>query len=402
MIDVVKLLEKKIAVPISPDEVQERLAARKSRNFDKKESGELTLYKHGSTLNLSDPVMSEPELRALMEKRGMPFDPRYMSRQVRYWASDQRVDAHGDIVLQKWDFSKFEKNSPMPWSHNWYAPPIGRHLSWDVTSRSDGSYAGPATRTFGIFALPEHSKIADDVQSLVKAGMLPCCSVGFEPIEVLDIKDPEERKKLGLGRWGMIYAHNALLEVSPTTIPANPGAMTFSLYKSAAEQKLLTPANIGVLRELRRQEAMRTVDPEQSFSKSEAALFEMVQHIFPGYTMRRHDDIEEPVASDEVTQVETKAFYKLVEDSLADLKKTVASCATKEEVFTLSKSIDEVRGSVDELGGLVQDVRDSAVTLSDEEDKEETEEQGDSSPLKLSALQSAYKKLSEFKATINS
>ena len=403
MIDVKKLLESKAAVLITPPELKDRLATNKSRAFQMKECGDLTLYKHGAAMSMKDGLMSEVELKALMEKRGMEFDPAYMGRQVRYWASDQRVDAHGDIVLQNWDFTKFEKNSPMPWSHNWYAPPIGRHLSWDVTNRSDSGYAGPATRTFGVFALPQHSKQADDVQKLVQAGMLPCCSVGFEPMDILDVKDTEERKKLGLGRWGVVYAKSALLEVSPTTIPANPGAVTFSLFKSAAEQQLLTPDNLAVLREIRRQEAMRTSDPEETFSKSEAALFELVKYIFPGYTMRRHTDIEEPVVSDEITQTENKSLLQSIETNLAALKKTLEGCASKDEVSALTKSIDEVRGSVDELGGLVQDVRDSMdVPESDTTNEGEVEEPGEGSPLKLSALQTAFKKLQDIRATFTS
>lgn len=179
-------------------------------------------------------TLSASALRQKVEALGMPWDDRFLMRTVPYWMSDERVDSMGDIVRQVWDFSLFAKNSPMPWAHNWGGQAIGRVVDWKTKSRQDPDYVGKALYGLGLFALSDQGEA---ILSLVKSGFLPSGSVGFRPLEILNVTDPEERAKLGLGKYGLVFSKSALLEFSPVMLPANPGAhiIPAGLSKSALD-----------------------------------------------------------------------------------------------------------------------------------------------------------------------
>jgi hypothetical protein len=179
-------------------------------------------------------ALSPTALRQKLEALGMPWDDRYLMRTIPYWMSDERVDSMGDIVRQVWDFSLFEKNSPMPWAHNWSGQAVGRVVDWKTKSRQEPDYVGKALYGLGLFALSEQGEA---ILSLVKSGFLPSGSVGFRPLEILNVTDPDERAKLGLGKYGLVFSKSALLEFSPVLLPANPGAhiIPAGLSKSALD-----------------------------------------------------------------------------------------------------------------------------------------------------------------------
>jgi len=216
------------------------------------DSGLLITCKDSQVRGLSLPGgMSADKIKSLVSKRGMPWRDEYASRVIPYWGSDERVDGMGDIVRQDWIFETFEKNSPMPFSHSWNQPPVGRIIGWEVVKRrpkeeeeKDG-YKGPALFLAGLFATKEDSALADSIFRLAKARILVGGSVGFHSRKTINIQDSKERAALGLGKWGLVFEQNELIEFSPTTIPANPGAI--SPFTLEQEAKNLLPVDLETL-----------------------------------------------------------------------------------------------------------------------------------------------------------
>ena len=145
-------------------------------------------------------------------------------RTRRYVYSDERVDRHGDVILAKgWDVASFAAaEGPILWGHNHGAPPIGKS-SKPVKKRVDEmwSLVGDVT-----FAEDEVNPEAGLIWRLADAGFLKTGSVGFKPIQARygeDLTD-KEREKWGLGKWGVLFEAQELLEFSIVSVPANPGA----------------------------------------------------------------------------------------------------------------------------------------------------------------------------------
>lgn len=235
-------------------------------------------------------------LKKLVSDRGMPWRDDYVARAIPYWASDERVDGMGDIVRQDWVFDIFEKNSPMPLSHNWNAPPVGRVVDWQVRDRTEKDYTGPALYLLCLFAADGDSTVADSVYRLVKSRVMVGGSVGFQPDRVVDVKDDKERGQLGLGKWGLIFEQNHLLEFSPCTIPANPGAVVPAALEGHADE--LRALDFNVLREVARRQAIAE-ESEDAFVALEQLLLPVARKLWPEYEFAPTDDLDDPIAIEE-------------------------------------------------------------------------------------------------------
>jgi hypothetical protein len=235
------------------------------------------------------------QLQKLVEARGMDWRDEYVQRAIPYWASDERVDNMGDIVRQNWDFKQFEQNSPMPYSHNWMQPPVGRVVDWEVMQRK-GDYAGPALALLGVFATKEDWEWADTVFRLVKNRFLVAGSVGFYPKTIIHVTDAAERQKLGLGQYGYVLDDNTLLEYSPTTLPANPGAVVLNSLRTNKGDT--TVRDIHFLRELLRLDTVGRKDAKSRWGEYETALLSVARAIFPKSRFEYHSELDVPVLLD--------------------------------------------------------------------------------------------------------
>lgn len=242
--------------------------------------------------NLGLPLGDE-SIRVLCEARGMPWRPEYIGRTVPYFGSDERVDSMGDIVRQSWIFDLFEKNSPMPFSHDWGQPPVGKVIFWEVMKRNDEDYKGKALFLLGLFATADDWEWADTVFRLVNARLLVSGSVGFRPDIVIDVKDDKERAKLGLGRYGLVFEDNHLLEYSPTTIPANAGATIPRLLQASVKD--LQPYDVHVLRELQRERIYGTKGDRAEWMKTETMILSVARALWPEERYEVHKDLDVPV-----------------------------------------------------------------------------------------------------------
>lgn len=271
-------------------------AQRPSTTVERDADGRARVHKEIGTLDSVTAVPDPEELRRLAEAVGVEWRAGYEERVVPYWASDERVDRHGDIVRQRWVFDNFSMNPVVPYSHNWDAPPIGNTIRWQVANRSDDAYSGPALHLLNLFAPADVWAFADTIYRLVRSGFLKASSVGFYPQIVIDVKDEKEREELGLGRWGYILDMNELMEHSPTTIPANVGAV--SLLRSAKSKGMLQPHDIQAIRDMDRQSIKRGEGDLTQWRKRDASWLTIWNSLYPDVSLERHNELDTPITLD--------------------------------------------------------------------------------------------------------
>lgn len=340
-LDAIKSLE-----PLEGSALEERLA---KRGF---EEGRLikrpTLgLKETGVMSVAAPT--DAEVQAKAEALGIEWSDSFNGRAVQYWGSDERVDSVGDIVRQNWDFEDFAKTSPMPFSHNWSQPPVGRIIDWQVTERSDASYKGPALYLLGLFATKDQWEWADTVYRLVKSGLLRGGSVGFRPLKVLDVKDDKERTTLGLGRYGVVFEESSLLEFSPTSIPANPGAVALQMRSSKQKGMSFFPKDLTMIRELLRQGATEQAKPKDYWMSSEAVLLAVGRELFPDMKFELHKDLDVPVLLDE--EGAAGELLAKEDDRIDELYKLVeqVSSTLATHVVESSQVLSDIRSEVERI-----------------------------------------------------
>jgi HK97 family phage prohead protease len=137
------------------------------------------------------------------------------TRSARFVMTAQIVDRYGDIVVTKGgDLTEFNNNPIALWAHDASEFPIGM---WQNINQVNGT---PRRLEGDVGFAPEGTTDdADTVVSLVAAGMVRACSIGFLPKAWESIKDKEDR-------WtGYQFNEWELLECSVCCIPANPAAI---------------------------------------------------------------------------------------------------------------------------------------------------------------------------------
>jgi hypothetical protein len=136
--------------------------------------------------------------------------------------STESVDRAGDIIRQKgWQLGPYRKNPVVLWAHaggfnGEDSIPIGRSVSVGV---EDGRLVGRIQ-----FAVEEDERAAR-IYRLAAAGYIKASSVGFHPLKVNLVPDEKERESIGLGRYGVVFEKQELLEHSLCAVPCNAGAL---------------------------------------------------------------------------------------------------------------------------------------------------------------------------------
>lgn len=332
------------------------------------------------------PIPPVDELRKLAKKRRLEVDDETLvERAHAWWLSDERVDGFGDIVKQNWDFSEYEKNSVIPYSHRWHEPPIGNGLDWKVLDRKETgkqSYDGPALWFLGLFASDGDNPFGDLVFRLTKSGFLKGISAGFYADEVIIVNDEEEREKLGLGRFGVILNKNHLLEASPTTLPANSGA--YSTLALAKSKGLLRDEDINGVRELYR---ARSSDGDE-WRKNDTAVRSWMRTLFPEVELQEHDDFEEP-------------FITLVSDDDTETRETNVDLSEVNEkldkvLAVLDTSVPSLISALEDVRSLTEDLALKAgINLDNASDPDDESLQGNDVEEALRKLEEAQRSLQE-------
>ena len=131
-------------------------------------------------------------------------------RQVGVIAGTSQLARDGHIVdMEGMDLSNYRKNPVVHWQHDPFMV-VGISPALDVI--------GHVLYSLVEFAPAGVSPVADQVCSLVKAGVIRACSIGFEPRESKPL-DPSRP------RGGQHITKSELLEISFVGVPADPGAL---------------------------------------------------------------------------------------------------------------------------------------------------------------------------------
>ena len=351
--------ELKSAEPISIDDAEKIIIDRAEKmsktaspvlagqtSCHRSDDGRLVVSK---AVGLAVKAVTSDNVEALAKGRGIDWRPEYAGRAVDYWASDERVDRHGDIVRQFWDFENFRGNPIVLYSHDWGLPPIGNSLMEEVINRevrrADGTivYSGPALRVLALFALGWDW--AETIFNLVSGGFLKAGSVGMFPKAILRIQDPEERNRLGINEWGLVYGTpdlpNELVEWTIASVPANPGALQASL-RTLATQKKIGPASVQVVRDLARRDVARGRGDTKAWQRRDEEVVALWKSVFPSMRSPKHVDLDEPVLLQEFDgSAEPKAVApEDIETLRAEMSGKLAS---------IESAVDDVRSMLDEL-----------------------------------------------------
>ena len=298
------------------------------------------------------------ELRSLMSKRSLNPHEGFELRILPYWASDESVDSYGDIVLQNWDFSIFDKRSPLLNDHEWNMPPIGRVIDWKVATRKTKEYEGDALWLLNYFAPASVSERADSIFRLVNANVLQSGSVGFRPGRVIRVEDPDERAKLGLGQYGVVLDNNTLLEFSTTSLGANTSAEVLRSHKSQ-----LKPFDLMMLREINRRSIAQTTRKKDYLKASEWFLVSLARSFWPEMknSFVPHIDLDSSILLDDKSmEIEFRADVS--DESMG---------AINEKLDALQTWIEQSVGAVK---ALVEEIRDNLGSKKPEEETPPGEE----------------------------
>ena len=284
----------KSAEPLNIDEVARYLSDNDvASNVKVDDEGNCKVIRDSMQPNRKSHNYSNDELRQMAEQSGLVWRDEYADRAIAWWASDERVDRHGDIVLQNWVFDTFKDNPVMLYSHEWDSPPIGSVIKWDVVRRRAEDYQGPSLQLLPIFAMADEYQWADTIYRLAKARIIRTGSVGFFTENVIQVTDAEERKSLGLGPEGMVFDKNVLVEWTVAPVPANTGAV--QVISRAAKHQMIQPEqDLKILRDIRRTYDLSTGN-EEGWELNDYNLVEMWKSIFPECEAGDHCCISSPI-----------------------------------------------------------------------------------------------------------
>lgn len=150
---------------------------------------------------------------------------------LRFKFSDETPDRMGDIIRQAgWNLDNYRKNPQIMWGHGRSDDadadePIGKATQvWIADKALWGDIQ---------FAVEESERAARKYRLAVD-GYIRANSVGFRSGKVYSPESDEERRALGLGRFGVVFeSGHELLENSLCAIPANPNALQASVKSGA-------------------------------------------------------------------------------------------------------------------------------------------------------------------------
>lgn len=144
-------------------------------------------------------------------------------RTASYIASTESVDRSGDIILVKgWKLEAFARNPQFLMEHTPSLGPLGL-----ATEMRKGTYNGVRSLLADV-AVHDDDKLGDEARlraRLVLDGDVVGMSVGYIPLDTVRPQSDDERKTLGLGRYGVLYKSQELFEVSSVLIPDNGDAL---------------------------------------------------------------------------------------------------------------------------------------------------------------------------------
>ena len=190
---------------------------------------------------------SVPQSRFFAEKSyGVQSDKRQV---LGVPHSTEGVDRMGDIIRVKgWQLDAYKNNPVLLFGHDSSSLPIGKATK----IRKGRSVTGMKSLLIDeVYHEADINPESELVWRMVENGALPGRSVGFLPIDVHEPETEEEREKLGLGKYGLEFREQELLESSIVPVPANAEALQGKCYiiaqataKKAIEEGVATWSDV--------------------------------------------------------------------------------------------------------------------------------------------------------------
>lgn len=207
--------------------------------------------------------------KALCKEAGIEYLEGYEGRIYEVLVTDQTPDRMGDVIAAAGvDLKNYKKNPVILFSHDSKSVPVGSSIKtwYDSVTESVKSYA-----LFYDSRVDTTGK-SDQIFRFVSAGALKGASIGFNPIEMYSPNNPDERKTLGIGQYGIYFKKCEMLEYSICTIGCNPNA--------GVKSEVLTEDDLLVLKSLEtKEEDLHFVTIERALTQSENRLAEITEEL---------------------------------------------------------------------------------------------------------------------------
>lgn len=217
-----------------------------------KEHGKLTQEEFEKSADDCDSQESCGEKRK-PKKKAAQEQTFFKDRFITFLASDETVDSYGDILrVDGCDLSRMKSGA---------AAFITSHDIRNISGASgiivkawkakniEGSPEGKAILVTVYFPTFEEDPDADYIFKKFKAGTLKAVSVGLQVFEAYYPEDPNERKKLGLGKYGVEVRKWMPYELSAVTVGANPNALMRRAIEDSELKKVIKEVVSEVLSE---------------------------------------------------------------------------------------------------------------------------------------------------------
>lgn len=137
-----------------------------------------------------------------------------------YWftLSTEEPNRRGDIIRQSGlDF------------RNWERTPVVLHNHDDELPVGMGTIRRNATTTEMGVQFSTKNPRAVLLKAMLDEGMPMAASIAILPKKVGDPRSSDERQRLGLGKYGVVYEASEVIEGSVVTVPADPAAVRNAL-----------------------------------------------------------------------------------------------------------------------------------------------------------------------------
>jgi HK97 family phage prohead protease len=146
---------------------------------------------------------------------------------VDFILSNESTDRTGDIIkIDSWQLADF-KNNPIALYQHDNSSPIG---TWDNIRTVGKQLIGTLK-----MAMAGTSAEIDTIRSLLEQKIIKAVSVGFIPLEYIQVKDT----------YSYIYTKVSLLEASLVSVPANQNALVIARSFGADEKRIFSnPASV--------------------------------------------------------------------------------------------------------------------------------------------------------------
>ncbi len=177
--------------------------------------------------------MTADQCRKLCEKVKLDYYPGYEKRVIERVTTTETPDRYGDIVRCKGaNVESYRKNPVVLFAHRSDQAPVGKSIKLWL----DNAIMGWRSWDLYFGAEIEPNGYCDYIFRLIASGAMPGASIGFMPTQIKCDHSPEDRVKLGLGKWGVEYLGWDYLEHSACSVPANPEALANSLKAIGSER----------------------------------------------------------------------------------------------------------------------------------------------------------------------